>query len=99
MPPALTHPGVYIEGIPGGVRTITGVATSITALVGRAASGPTDSDPEGAAVINSYGDFERDFGALDPAYPMTYAVRDFYLKYRQADLRATPGARPRREAP
>jgi hypothetical protein len=31
----LTYPGVYIEEIPSGVRTITGVATSITAFIGR----------------------------------------------------------------
>jgi len=29
MPVALSYPGVYIEEIPSGVRTITGVATSI----------------------------------------------------------------------
>ncbi len=79
MPSALTYPGVYIEEIPSGVRTITGVATSITAFVGRAASGPTDGDAESPVIINGYGDFERNFGALDPAYPMGYAVRDFYL--------------------
>ena len=48
MPATLSYPGVYIEEIPSGVRTITGVATSITAFIGRAASGPTD-DP---VVIN-----------------------------------------------
>ncbi len=79
MPAALTYPGVYIEEIPSGVRTITGVATSITAFVGRAASGPIDADAESPVIINSYGDFERSFGQLDPAYPMGYAVRDFYL--------------------
>jgi Bacteriophage tail sheath protein len=79
MPSALTYPGVYVEEIPSGVRTITGVATSITAFVGRAAKGPTDADPEGPIIINSFGDFERHFGGLDPVYPMGYAVRDFYL--------------------
>ena len=79
MPSALTYPGVYIEEIPSGVRTITGVATSITAFVGRAARGPADADAESPVIINSYGDFERNFGGLDPAYPMGYAVRDFYL--------------------
>jgi phage tail sheath protein FI len=79
MPSALTYPGVYIEEIPSGVRTITGVATSITAFVGRAARGPADADTESPVIINSYGDFERNFGSLDPACPMGYAVRDFYL--------------------
>src|SRR3546814_1930778 len=78
-PSALTYPGVYIEEIPSGVRTITGVATSITAFIGRAARGPIDADAESPVIINSYGDFERQFGSLDPLYPMGYAVRDFYL--------------------
>ena len=46
MPATLTYPGVYIEEIPSGVRAITGVATSITAFVGRALRGPTDADED-----------------------------------------------------
>ena len=59
MPVAPTYPGVYIEEIPSGVRTITGVATSIAAFVGRARRGPVNE----AIVINSFGDFRpgRDF--------------------------------------
>ena len=44
MPSRTTYPGVYIEEIPSGVCTITGVATSITAFIGRALKGPAD-DP------------------------------------------------------
>lgn len=75
MPVTLTYPGVYIEEIPSGVRTIVGVATSITAFIGRAARGPVD-DP---VTINNYGDFERVFGGLGLDYPMSYSVRDFFL--------------------
>jgi hypothetical protein len=75
MPSALTYPGVYIEEIPSGVRTITGVATSITAFLGRALRGPTDN----AISINGYGDFERIFGGLWADSALGYAVRDFYL--------------------
>lgn len=75
MSAALTYPGVYIEEVSSGVRTITGVATSITAFVGRAAAGPTD-DP---TMLTSFGDFERRFGGLDLASPMSYTVRDFFL--------------------
>jgi phage tail sheath protein FI len=75
MPSTLTFPGVYIEEIPSGVRTITGVATSITAFVGRALSGPVNE----AVTINSYGDYERTFGGLWLDSSMSYAVRDFYL--------------------
>ena len=41
MPTALLQPGVYIEEVPSGVRTITGVATSITLFLGWAPRGPT----------------------------------------------------------
>ena len=75
MPIAPTYPGVYIEEIPSGVRTITGVATSITAFIGRAWRGPVN-DP---ITINSYGDYERIFGGLWVESSMSYAVRDFYL--------------------
>ncbi len=75
MPAALTYPGVYIEEIPSGVRTITGVATSITAFLGRTILGPTNEP----VMINSFGDFERQFGGLGVKYPLSYAVRDFYL--------------------
>lgn len=75
MPVSPTYPGVYIEEIPSGVRTITGVATSITAFIGRAKRGPVN-EPK---TINSYGDYERIFGGLDLTSTMSYAVRDFYL--------------------
>jgi phage tail sheath protein FI len=75
MPTQLTYPGVYVEEIPSGVRTITGVATSITAFIGRADRGPADD----AIVINSFADYERTFGGLSLLSPMSFAVRDFYL--------------------
>ena len=75
MPVAPTYPGVYIEEIPSGVRTIVGVATSITAFIGRAPRGPVDE----ASTIFNFGDFERKFGGLHVDYPMGYAMRDFYL--------------------
>src|SRR5204863_4107648 len=75
MPVAPTYPGVYIEEVPSGVRTITGVATSITAFIGRALRGPVNK----AVTINNYGDFERIFGGLWVESTLGYAVRDFYL--------------------
>jgi uncharacterized protein len=74
MPATLSYPGVYVEEIPSGVRTITGVATSITAFIGRALRGPVD-DP---VIINSFSDFERQFGGLWVDGMLSYAVRDFY---------------------
>jgi phage tail sheath protein FI len=79
MPTLTTYPGVYLEEIPSGVHTITGVATSVTAFVGRAIRGPVDSDDESPVTINSYGDFERIFGGLWGESALGFAVRDFYL--------------------
>jgi hypothetical protein len=75
MPVTLSYPGVYIEEVPSGVRTIVGVATSITAFLGRASRGPGNQP----VTINNFGDFERVFGGLGVSYPMSYAVRDFFL--------------------
>jgi phage tail sheath protein FI len=75
MPSTLTFPGVYIEEIPSGVRTITGVATSITAFLGRALRGPVDTP----VVINSNADFQRIFGGLWLQSTLGYAVSDFFL--------------------
>ena len=69
-----TYPGVYIQEIPSGVRTITGVGTSITAFIGGAERGPVNEP----ITINSYGDFERVFGGLWVNSTLGYAVRDFY---------------------
>jgi len=74
MPAAVSYPGVYIEEIPSGVHTITGVATSVTAFVGRALRGPTNL----ATTINSYGDFEEIFGGLWLDNALGYAVYDFF---------------------
>src|SRR5689334_4547700 len=74
MPIAPTFPGVYIEEIPSGVRTISGVATSIAAFVGWAARGPTDA----AARVLSWQDYERTFGGLDARTLLGYAVYHFF---------------------
>ena len=70
-----TYPGVYVEEIPSGVRTIAGVPTSVAAFVGRARRGPTNQP----TVINSYGDFERTFGGLWLQSSVSYALRDYFL--------------------
>jgi phage tail sheath protein FI len=75
MPITPTYPGVYIEEIPSGVRTITGVATAITAFIGRAKKGTLD-DP---TLIQSFADFERKFGGLWEKSTMSYAVQHYFL--------------------
>ncbi len=74
MPTTLTYPGVYVEEIPSGVRSITGVATSVTAFMGRAPRGPV-SVP---VTINSFSDYQRTYGGLSLDSPMSYAVKDFF---------------------
>lgn len=74
MPATLTYPGVYIEEIPSGVRTISGVATSIAAFVGWASKGPTDA----AYRVNSWADYARMFGGLDSRSYLGYAVYHFF---------------------
>lgn len=78
MPPTLTYPGVYIEEVPSQVRTITGVATSITAFVGSAPRGPIDSDAESPVRLTSYADYERHFGGLDNDSPMSFSVFQYF---------------------
>ena len=73
--PANASPGVYVFEAPSGVHTITGVATSITAFIGRAKSGPVNV----ATRVLSFADYERSFGGLAPDSLMSYAVQQFFL--------------------
>jgi phage tail sheath protein FI len=74
MPTALLHPGVYIEEVSSGVRTITGVATSIALFIGWAPRGPIDK----ATRLTGFPDYERAYGGLDSRSLLGYAVRHFY---------------------
>src|SRR5215475_4622496 len=74
MPISPTYPGVYIEEIPSGVHTITGVSTSITAFIGYTPRGTVD-DP---VHIFSFADFERAFSGLAADSPLSYAVKFFF---------------------
>jgi hypothetical protein len=75
MPTSPTYPGVYIEEVPSDVRTITGVATSIAAFIGRATRGPLN-DP---VRVQSYAEFALNFGGLARDSMMSYAVQHYFL--------------------
>lgn len=75
MPITPTYPGVYIDEVQSSVHTIVGVPTSVAAFVGYAARGPVDT----AIQANSWADYERSFGGLDPSSPMSYAVFLFFI--------------------
>ncbi|MBZ0299402.1 MAG: phage tail sheath subtilisin-like domain-containing protein [Anaerolineae bacterium] len=70
-----TFPGVYVQEIPSGVRTITGVSTSVAAFVDFFRKGPVN-DP---VQIFSMGDFERAFGGLDTNSEASYGIQQFFL--------------------
>jgi phage tail sheath protein FI len=74
MAVAPTYPGVYIEELPSGVRTIAGVASSIAAFIGWAPKGPTDR----AGLVLSWSDYERGYGGLHRESELAYAVYHFF---------------------
>ncbi len=74
MPITPTYPGVYIQELPSGVRTITGVSTSIALFIGWASKGATDR----AVRITNFPDFDREFGGLDTRSLLGYSVRHFF---------------------
>jgi phage tail sheath protein FI len=73
---AMTYaqPGVYIIEKSSGVRTITGVATSVTAFIGRALRGPTDKPK----LVQSFAEFDRVYGGLWAESALGYAVQQFF---------------------
>src|SRR5688572_16283204 len=75
MPINPTYPGVYIEEVPSGVRTITGVATSIAGFVGFFTRGPMHK----AVRLLAAGDFVRELGGLRRDSEAAYAIDQFFL--------------------
>ncbi len=74
MPQTLTYPGVYIEEVPSGVRTITGVATSIAMFIGRAKRGPMKKPTR---CLN-YSEFARVFSDDSSYSDLPRSVRMFF---------------------
>lgn len=88
-----TYPGVYIEEIPSGSITVSGVATSVAAFVGRAKL--RDAHLQDPAPVASFGEYERMFGGLDADSPLSFSVRDFFLNGGgQALIVNVPGSGP-----
>ena len=75
MPLTYSYPGVYVEEVPSGVRTIAGVSTSNTAFIDFFPRGPADR----AVRVTSFEDFTRRFGGLDRRSEASYAVQQYYL--------------------
>lgn len=75
MPVQVSYPGVYIQEVPSGVRTITGVSTSVAAFVGMVQRGRLNVPTR----VLSFADYERSFGTDTSASEMTDQVRQFFL--------------------
>ena len=103
MPISPTYPGVYVQEVPSGVRTITGVSTSIGLFVGFTRSGPVDTP----TLCTSLSDYTRVYGDDTTAGDMARQVKLFFLNggtqcyvvrvaegaaRRQQDGEAEPGA-------
>jgi phage tail sheath protein FI len=74
MPVSPTYPGVYVQEVPSGVRTIVGVGTSIGMFIGRAKSGPLKKPIQ----CLSLGDFDRAFSSGYAKSDLARAVRLFF---------------------
>lgn len=78
--PARLHPGVYVEEVPSGARSIEAVGTSTAIFVGETERGPVEP-----VKIRNFAEFERLFGgylrgkgsAIEPLM-LTYAVDGFF---------------------
>ncbi|MEM1319240.1 MAG: phage tail sheath C-terminal domain-containing protein [Bacteroidota bacterium] len=75
MPIQPTYPGVYVQEVPSGVRTIVGVSTSVALFVGRAAQGPINQPIQ----CLSYTDFVRVFSADTSFSDMPHQVKLFFM--------------------
>ena len=75
MPHAFTYPGVYVQELPNGVHTVSGVSTSVAAFVDRFARGPLNT----AVQITSFAAFQNIFGGLASNSEASYGVQQFFL--------------------
>ena len=74
MPVAVSYPGVYVQELPSGVRTIVGVSTSIGMFLGRAKLGELMKPVR----CLSLADFERAFSLEYARSDLARAVRLFF---------------------
>jgi phage tail sheath protein FI len=70
-----TYPGVYVQEIPSGVHSVTGVSTSTAAFIDFFPEGPFNQPVN----IFSFGDFQRIYGGLDSRSEAGYAISQFFL--------------------
>ncbi len=71
----VSYPGVYVREVPSGVRTITGVPTSITVFIGMTARGRLLSPQR----VLSYPEFRRSYSDDASQSELSTQVRQFFL--------------------
>lgn len=93
MAVAVSYPGVYVQEVPSGVRTIVGVGTSIGMFIGRAKLGPLFKPIQCLSID----DFIRNFSLQDARSDLARAVKLFFQNggtqcyvIRIADATAAP---------
>ena len=72
--PRPTYPGVYVKEIPAVPPVIEQAATSVVAFIGATPTGPIDTP----TMVTSFAEYAAQFGGLDPASPVSFAVRLFF---------------------
>ena len=75
MPVSPTYPGVYVQEVPSGVRTIVGVSTSIAMFLGTSKKGPIDRPIQ---CLN-YASFRNRFGEDPTAGRLAQYAKLFFL--------------------
>jgi Bacteriophage tail sheath protein len=94
MPVAVSYPGVYVQELPSGVVSISGVATSIALFIGMTQRGPMNTP----TLILNRTSYENQFGTDSSLGEMTDQVRQFFLNggSRAYIMRVANGARAAR---
>ncbi|MGH8237370.1 MAG: phage tail sheath family protein, partial [Steroidobacteraceae bacterium] len=84
--------GIQITATPGAEQPIARASAHLTAFVGRTLRGPVNR----AILIQSFADFQQEFGGLWQPSPLSYAVEHFFEQGgRQAVIvRVANGAAP-----
>jgi phage tail sheath protein FI len=74
MSASLTYPGVYIQELPSGQHSITGVATSIAVFIGWAPQGSVAAP----VLVENWLEYQTLFGGWDSRGLLGYAVNQFF---------------------
>ena len=75
MPVQVSYPGVYIQELPSGARTLSGVSTSVALFVGQTLRGPLGVPRR----VLGFTEFQRVYGSETRLGELSDQVRQFFL--------------------